>query len=96
MRGMDFTKIPDSKPLYAFIGANSAMLARYRELPTELARLQDDVQGQIRELPSQLSRYATEIGDKATLLNAELADRGHRVVDTARTEGPPHAADERS
>lgn len=92
MRVVDFTKIPDSKPLYALIGANSAMVARFRELPADLGRLQEDVQGQIRELPSQVSRYATEIGDKATLLYTELADRGQRVVDSARAEDPPHAA----
>lgn len=85
---MDFTSLRDSKPLYALIGANSAVAARIRELPTELVRLQDDVQVQIRELPAQVSRYATEIGDKATGLYADLVDRGRRVVGEQRQEPP--------
>ncbi len=89
MHGMDFGKMPDSKPFYALIGANSAMAAKFRELPHGLSRLQEDVQGSIRELPSQVSRYATEIGDKATLLYTELADRGQRLVGSARTDEPP-------
>ncbi len=95
MRVGDFTRVADSKPLYALIGANSAMMARFRELPTDLSRLQEDVQGQLRELPLQVSRYATELGDKATQLYADLADRGHRVVGS-HAEDPPSATDEGS
>ncbi len=93
MRVTDFTRIPDSKPVYALIGANSAMVARFRELPAELTRLQQDVQDQIRELPGQVSRYATEIGDKATLVYTELADRGQRLVGSPRSEEPPAASE---
>lgn len=77
---LDYAKIPDSKPLYALIGANSVLLDRVRDLPASFSRLQEDVQVQFRELPAQVSRYATEIGDKATLVYTELADRGQRLV----------------
>ncbi len=93
MRVTDYINIPDSKPLYALIGANSAVVAKFRELPAELTRLQEDVQGQFRELPAQVSHYAAEIGDKATLLYAELADRGQRLVGAVRAEEPPTAAE---
>ena len=89
MRVIDYINIPDSKPLYALIGANSAVMAKFRELPGELTRLQEDMQGQVRELPAQVSRYAAEFGDKATLLYAELADRGSRLVGAVRADEPP-------
>lgn len=89
MRVMDFGSIPDSKPLYALIGANSALVARIRELPTDLSRAQEDARAQFRDLPAQVARYAGEIGDRATLIYTELADRGQRLVGQQRTAEPP-------
>ncbi|MGI8681598.1 MAG: hypothetical protein ACR2JO_05605 [Mycobacteriales bacterium] len=93
MRVSDYARISDSKPVYALIGANSALADGIRRLPASLTRLQDDVQEQIRQLPEQVSHYATEIGDKATLLYTELADRGQRLVGSERPQGPPAAAE---
>ena len=91
MRVPDFKHIVESGPVYAVIGANSLVAEKIRQLPGDLERLQADVEASIRDLPGQVSRYATGIGDRTTLLYADLVDRGQRLASSRRGEEPPSA-----
>ncbi|MEO3854680.1 hypothetical protein [Acrocarpospora sp. B8E8] len=87
-------KLTESKPFYAITGAGDFAMEKIRELPEQLAKLQDrqgdakkyaervqDRAGSYaRELPGKTREYAETISSRLNELYDDLAKRGRKVV----------------
>ncbi|GAA0394350.1 hypothetical protein Acor_66180 [Acrocarpospora corrugata] len=87
-------KITESKPFYALTGAGDFAMEKLRELPDQLAKLQDRqgdakkyaervqdrAENYARELPGKTREYAETVTSRLTEVYDDLAKRGRKVV----------------
>ena len=86
------------KPLTAWIGAGDLAVEKVRELPSEVAKLQQRITtlpNRISKVQTQVKSYADDLTTKANSVYADLASRGFdHVLDNRKAQnwcrGPLH------
>ncbi|GII57542.1 hypothetical protein Pth03_59310 [Planotetraspora thailandica] len=81
-------KITESKPFYALTGAGDLAVAKIRELPEQLQKLQSrrgELRDTAKDLPEKARAYATTVQDRAEAVAKDFPEKAKAYADTAAT-----------